>query len=97
MKFQILHDRQGVIQGRRVGCQPQVTAHLDGMSEHVVSQDVDAPGRDRLQAGGGPERGRLAGPVRADHAQQIAGVQFERNAIDRQELPILHPDVPQTQ
>ena len=75
--------RHVAIGGRALGQIADPPADLDRVLREVDAADLDAAGVGRQIAGDHPHRGRLAGAVGAEKAQDLAARDVEGDAVDR--------------
>ena len=79
---QVLDDGQVLEQLWLVGDERQATLRLDRVRDDIVAVDRDGAGARRLDAHDAPERGRLAGAVGANQADDLAALYAKRQAAD---------------
>src|SRR5664280_1746835 len=60
-----------------------------GMPADVQAEDLDRPGIRRAQALEDLDRGGLAGPVRTEHAEDLALADLEGDAVDGLDVPVV--------
>ena len=58
------------------------TTRLAPVADVVVAEDLDRPRGNGREADDGVDRGRLAGAVGAEKAEEIAALDVERDAVD---------------
>ena len=78
---QVLHDGEVVEQLRLVGHEREPPLRLDGVRDDVVPADRDCAAGRALDADDAAKRGRLAGAVRADEADDLSRPRREREVV----------------
>src|SRR6266508_3263408 len=76
----VLARRQPRVDADLGGHDPDATAHLLGGGPGVEAEDLDRPSVGRQQRADDPQGRGLAGPVRPEQAEDLAGVRLERDA-----------------
>ncbi len=84
----------GVPGGVALSDVPDAAADLAVLAHHVVPGDLGGAGRRRDQRGQHPQRRRLAGAVRAEEGDELAGADLEVEAADRLDRLLVPGEVP---
>jgi hypothetical protein len=78
-----LLDGQKPVQVELLRRQPDRLARVGVVVDRVVAEDADRAGGRLCEPRGAVDQGRLAGPVRAEEAEELARLDLERNAAQR--------------
>jgi len=82
-EVEVLHHREVIEEPRLVGQVGDPALRRDRVLREIVPGDPDRPPRRGDDAGDAAERRRLAGAVRADEADDLAGADLEGDAVHR--------------
>ena len=83
-----------------VGCwntMPSSASAGTAIARHVVAHHLDAAGIGGEQAGQELEQRRLAGAVRPEQRDELAGLRRQADAIDRADRPVALDDIVEQQ
>ena len=86
--LQVLEPGQVLVDGGVLAGEPDLRAQLGGVGDHVEPGDPRAAAGRRQQRGQDPDRGRLAGAVRAEQAEHGAGLDLQVDPAERLDVPV---------
>ena len=82
-RAQVVHDRQEQIDGALLDDDRDALSHLERILQRVDAFHLDMPGRGAQQRRQHLQRGRLAGAVRSEQAEDRSPSHRKRQAVDR--------------
>src|ERR1051325_234983 len=85
----VLGDGEVLVERRRLSGKADLAAGRTRRAGRVLAGDGDRPGARHDRAGERRQRGALAGAVGAEHQRDLAGLELERQPVDRDALAIV--------
>jgi hypothetical protein len=86
VEAEVLRSRQVVVERELLENEPDVRPYRVRCPRHVVARDSGDPTRRMQQRAQHRDGRRLTGPIGAEESEQLAGLDTERNAVNRGEV-----------